>query len=107
MRTIVVILCVIALTACASPNSGASDDAADSTTHVVRCEQGWNQCYIVAAKVCGSGSFTEVDRLVDGSVSPAGHLESRHTGDSGLDSQVYSENPRADVFNRVLTFRCD
>ena len=107
MRMIAVIFFVIALTACASPKPETSGRADDVSTHVVRCEQGWIECYIVAAKVCGSGSFTEVDRLVDGSVSPAGHLERRHTGDGGLDNQVYSENPRADVFNRVLTFRCD
>ena len=107
MRTIAAILCVIALTACETPESKSTGLADGSTAHSVNCVSGWDECYMIATKICGNASFTELDRAADGSVSSAGHLARRHTVDGGIDNHVYSENPREEVFQRVLTFRCN
>ena len=107
MRTITAFLCVIALTACTAPKSKTTGLADGSTAHTVSCESEWDECYRIAAKICGGGEFTELDRATDGSVSSAGHLARRHSVEGGIENHVYSENPREHVFNRVLTFRCN
>lgn len=107
MKSMIVVFCAIALVGCETPKSKSTDLADGSTAHTVSCASGWDECYLLATKICGSSEFTELDRMADGSVSSAGHLARRHTVEGGIENHVYSENPREEVFNRVLTFRCN
>jgi hypothetical protein len=107
MRTITAALLVVALAACSTPKSKTTGLTDGSIAHTVSCQSGWDECYLVATKLCGSSRFTELDRVTDGSVSSAGHLARRHTVEGGIENHVYSENPREEVFQHVLTFRCE
>jgi hypothetical protein len=107
MKIIIVVLCAIALVGCSAPKSKSTALTDGSTAYTVSCASGWGECYRLATKICGSTEFTELDRMADGSVSSAGHLARRHSVEGGIDDHVYSENPRKEIFDRVLTFGCN
>ncbi len=83
--------------------TGLSDG---STVHTLHCRNGWAGCYQSAQDVCGSAGFDEVNRVLDGKVTSAGHLARMHSIEGGIEDHVYSEEPRNDVFDRTITIRC-
>ncbi len=107
MKTVCLMLVMLAAAACGTTESTSMSMSDGSVAHVVRCKDDWTDCYRAAQQVCGEGGFTEIDRVADGTMSPAGRLERRHGIKGGVDNQVYSESPREEVFGRVVTFRCN
>ena len=76
------------------------------TVYSLNCKDAWEDCYTSARKICGVAGFEEIDRVQDGSVTSAGHLQRMHSTEGGADNHVYAENPRNEAFSRVLTIRC-
>mgnify|MGYP001546115988 FL=1 len=106
MKTILV-FCLLSLTACVKDAGHSASSMSDgSTVHTVRCEEGWDACYLTASQICGERGFEEVERSIDTSLSSAGRLERMHTVEGGIDQHRYSENPQAESYNRVITIRC-
>jgi hypothetical protein len=95
------------LSACANTPAPEGSTMSDGTTaFTVACEDGWDDCYTAARKICGDADFEELDRVADGSVTSAGYLARMHSVEGGIENHVYSERPRDEVFSRVLTIRC-
>lgn len=107
MRTLCVILFAACVTGCASPPSPEGSALSDgSIVYTLTCKDAWQDCYASARKICGDAGFEEIDRVQDGSVTSAGHLQRMHSTEGGADREVYAENPRNEAFIRVLTIRC-
>ena len=107
MKSLFLLVCISAsVAACASSPAPEGSALTDGTTaYTLACEPGWSQCYAQARKICG-GDFDELDRATDTSVSAAGRLDRMHSVEGGIENHVYSENPREEVYSRVLTIRC-
>jgi hypothetical protein len=106
MKTILVV-CLLGLTACVKDTGHSTSSMSDgSIVHTVRCDDGWDGCYLTASRICGERGFEEVERSIDTSLSSAGRLERMHTVEGGIDQHRYSENPRTESHNRVITIRC-
>lgn len=107
MRLLSLLLFVACLAACANSKTPQGSTMSDGTTaYSVACEDGWDDCYAAARRICGDADFEELDRMADGSVTSAGHLARMHSIEGGIDKHVYSEKARDEVFSRVLTIRC-
>lgn len=99
---------IVLLGGCATASSQSSGTLSDgSIVHTLTCEDNWDGCYLAAAKICGAQGFEELDRSADGKLTSAGELARMHSTDGSIEDFKYSESPRKEVFNRVLTFRCD
>lgn len=107
MRILFLAVSVLLLASCTGPGTTPTTLSDGTTVHMVRCDNNWHDCYRSARQVCGTDDFTELDRLADETVSSAGRLEPRHSVEGGIENQVYSESPRKEVFQQVLTFRCN
>jgi hypothetical protein len=106
MRQLLVII-LFSLAACASDSRHAASSMSDGTLiHTIRCENDWDACYLAAGRICGDRGFEEVARSADTSLSSAGRLERMHTTEGGIDRHRYSETPREEGYNRVITIRC-
>ena len=107
MRMLCMIIVGACITACASPPSPEGSALSDGTTvYTLTCEDAWQDCYTSARKICGAAGFEEIDRVQDGSITSAGHLQRMHNTEGGNEKHVYAENPRNEAFSRVLTIRC-
>ena len=107
MRMLCMILLAACVTACASPPAPEGSALSDGTTvYSLTCKDAWEGCYTSTRKICGDAGFEEIDRVQDGSVTSAGHLQRMHSTEGGADNHVYAENPRNEAFSRVLTIRC-
>ncbi len=106
-RTLTALVLSILLGGCATADrhsvAGLSDG---STAHTLHCRDGWAGCYQSAQDICGPGGFEEVDRVVEGKVTSAGHLARLHSIEGGMDDQVYAEDARSEVFDRTITIHC-
>ncbi len=101
-----VLLSVIA--GCASADRHSVADLSDgSSVHTLHCRDGWTRCYRSAQDICGSRGFEEVERVVDGKVTSAGHLARLHSIDGSTEDFAYSEDPRNEAFERTVTIRCN
>ena len=107
MRILILIFSLFLLAACAEPKTTPTTLSDGTTVHMVRCDNDWHDCYRSAHQVCGTDDFTEMDRLADETMSSAGRLERRHSIEGGIENHVYSETPRKEVIQQVLTFRCN
>lgn len=100
-------LCLLLLAACVKDAGHSVSSLSDgSVVHTVRCEDNWDGCYLAAARLCDNRGFQEVDRTTDSALSTAGRLERMHTVEGSIDEHRYSENARAEAYNRVITIRC-
>lgn len=107
MKLILVLVLVATLTACANSTTPEGSTMSDGTTaYTVACDDSWDDCYTTARRICGDADFEELDRMADGPVTSAGHLARMHSIEGGIDKHVYSEQPRKEVFSRILTIRC-
>ena len=107
MRLLALLSLVALLAACANSTTPTGSTMSDGTTaYTVACEDGWDGCYTAARRICGDADFEELDRVADGPVTSAGHLARLHSIEGGIENHVYSEQPRKEVFSRVLTIRC-
>ncbi len=98
-------LCIIA--GCASADRHSVANLNDGTTvHTLHCQDGWATCYRSAQQICGADGFEEVERLVDGKVTSAGHLARLHSVEGDMDDFAYAEDARTEVFDRTVTIRC-
>ena len=107
MKFVTLLTLGILFTACGGtpvPDGSAMSDG--STTFTLRCDDGWAKCYTAAGKACGTAGYEEIDRVVDGSLSNAGRVQSRVFVEGGRDNEVYDEGLRNEVTSRVITIRC-
>ena len=106
MKSLIGVLIGLFVAGCASspPEGTALSDG--SISYTVTCEEDWSACYGAAKKVCGGNDFEELDRLADATVMSGGQLSHRSIQDGGRENQVYTDVPREEAFNRILTFRC-
>ncbi len=92
---------------CAFADRHSEAGLSDGTTaHTLHCRDGWAGCYQSAKEICGQGGFEELDRVVDGKVTSAGHLARLHSIEGGMEDHAYSEDARSEVFDRTITIRC-
>ncbi len=100
------VMCLLA-GGCASADRHSTVGLSDgSTVHTLHCRAGWAGCYQDAKDICGSDGYEEIDRVVDGKVTSAGHLARLHSIEGGMEDHAYSENARQEVFDRTVTIRC-
>ena len=105
---LILAVCLLALAACVKDTGHAASSLSDgSVVHTLRCEESWDGCYLAAARLCGDRGFQELGRTVDSALVTAGRLERMHTVEGSIDEHRYSENARAESYNRVITIRCD
>ncbi len=106
-RILIALVLTISMGGCAVADrhsvAGLSDG---STAHTLHCRDGWAGCYQSAQDICGAGGFEEVDRVVDGKVTSAGHLARLHSIEGGMEDHAYAEDARSEVFDRTVTIRC-
>ena len=74
---------------------------APAATHTLHCDDGWNDCYVQANRVCGSRGFDEVDRMQGERLTASGRSVSPQT-----EPESWRNDNRAEVESRVLTIRC-
>ncbi len=107
MRSAIVLIMLAWLAGCAGEPPTSPFALSDgSSAFTFRCDDGWATCYAAASKTCGGLGYEEIDRARDESLSSAGRLHDRVFTDGGRENQVYSENVRSEVTDRVLTVRC-
>lgn len=106
MRLPIFMCCGLLVLGCASNTPEGSALSDGSISYTVTCENDWAACYGAARKICGGGNFEELDRISSGTLMSAGQLTDRSIQDGGRENQVYKEDPREEVFSRVLTIRC-
>ena len=99
-------ICCLLLLGCASNSPEGTALSDGSTSYTVTCDNDWSACYGAAKKICGGRSFEELDRVGDATLMSAGRLTNRSLQDSGREGQAYTEDPREESFQRVLTIRC-
>jgi len=107
MRLTIPIAAALICGACTShPPTEGSTMNDGSTMFTLHCDDGWAGCYSAAAKACGNSGYTEIDRVADGSLTSAGHVQNRVFTGHGRENEIYDEGVREDVTSRVLTIRC-
>ena len=94
--------CALILSSCSvNPAADSPGAASESAIVTLDCKDGWGGCYNQAKQICGGREFDELDRLERGTMTAAGRPEQRDSS-----TQIYREDPRIDVSDRVLTIRC-
>jgi len=95
------LIVVITLAACAGTPPISLQPEAESSVVTLQCDDGWDGCYSQANKLCGSRGFDEVDRQQTERLTSSGRSMGPAT-----ERDVYREDNRAEIENRVLTIRC-
>lgn len=107
MKTPAMISASLLCAACAATAvPGGSTLSDGSRVFTLKCDDSWAACYSAAREACGPGGFEEIDRVVDGSLSNAGRMQTRVFIEGGRENEVYDESVRTEVSGRAITIRC-
>ena len=101
MKIFLAIALALGVASCADTPSISLEPEAAPSTYSLHCDNGWNDCYAQANRICGSRGFGEIDRAQSERLTSSGRSVSPE-----IEPEPQRNDNRAEVEGRVLTIRC-